>query len=209
MELLVSAEQLHQALAQRTDLLVIDLSGADRYASGHIPGAVHLAPSALLCGIKPAAGRLPEIRVLEALFSDLGIGPDTHVVACDDEGGGWAARLLWTLAVLGHRRYSFLNGGIHAWRGAELPQETGIPRPTPRLFRARFDAHPLAEIGDILPRLGDADFAVWDARSPEEHSGEKALAARGGRIPGAINLHWLELFDPDNHYKLRDLDPLQ
>jgi thiosulfate/3-mercaptopyruvate sulfurtransferase len=35
------------------------------------------------------------------------------------------------------------------------------------------------------------------------------LAQRGGHIPGAINLDWLELIDSNNHMRLKDLSSLQ
>lgn len=210
MNILVSAEELSQALAQPDhNLLVVDLSSETNYRAGHIPGALYLHPSTLQCGRPPAPGKMPAVSRLEDLFTSLGIGPDTHVVACDDEGGGWAARLLWTLAVLGHHKFSFLNGGIHAWRGAGLIQESNIAKPNPVRFHANPDYRWLAEVEDILPQLGSTDLALWDARSPAEHSGEKIVAARGGHIPGAINLDWLELFDPADDYKLMDLESLR
>ena len=35
------------------------------------------------------------------------------------------------------------------------------------------------------------------------------MAQRGGHIPGAINLDWLELIDRDNQMRLKDLTELQ
>ncbi len=58
------------------------------------------------------------------------------MVAYDDEGGGWAARLLWTLELIGHTRYSYLNGGIHAWRDAGLEESTELTAPTPSDYHA-------------------------------------------------------------------------
>ena len=210
MDLLVSAQQLHAALDQPLKkLLVVDLSSPGNHLQGHVPGALYLDPGALQCGVRPAAGRMPTVASLEVTLSALGIDHDTHVVACDDEGGGWAARLLWTLAVLGHSSYSYLDGGIHAWRAAGLPQQTEVTTAKQGLFKAQFNSLYIAEIEDILPHLNDSKLALWDARSPEEYRGEKVLAARGGHIPGAVNLNWLELFDPADSFKLKDLQLIQ
>ena len=35
------------------------------------------------------------------------------------------------------------------------------------------------------------------------------MAARGGHIPGAVNLDWLELMDKSNDYRFKDLDSLK
>jgi thiosulfate/3-mercaptopyruvate sulfurtransferase len=135
--------------------------------------------------------------------------PEQHVVAYDDEGGGWAGRLLWTLEAIGHSAYSYLNGGIHAWRAAGLPETTETTEPASRPVTVRVDAGPIAEIDDILPRLEDPSFAIWDARSAEEFLGQRSGSARAGHIPGAINLDWLELIDRHNAMRLVDLDALQ
>ena len=42
-----------------------------------------------------------------------------------------------------------------------------------------------------------------NCRPWEEIAGTKIFAARGGHIPGAINLDWLELMDRNNQLRLR------
>ena len=75
--------------------------------------------------------------------------------------------------------------------------------------RQHLDSTPIAEIEDFITLLGNSQLAIWDARSPEEYRGEKVLAERGGHIPGAVNLDWLELIDKGNDYRLKDLDSLK
>ena len=130
-------------------------------------------------------------------------------IAYDDEGGGWAGRLLWTLEAIGHHQYSYLNGGIHAWRAEGLPEATEPSQPASRQVQVTLVRGPIAEIEDILPRLQDDSLAIWDARSAEEYRGERSGAARAGHIPGAINIDWLELIDRGNATRLVDLDQLQ
>lgn len=199
MKRLIPADELARVMPEANPVIV-DLSSPDNYLAGHIEGARLLAPGSLLCGVPPAAGRMPPIAVLQDVLRGLGIDNDSWVVACDDEGGGWAARLLWTLTVLGHDNASLLDGGIHAWRAAGLPQTTVPPEVNPGQFTATADYSALAEAEDILAGIDMADHAVWDARSPAEH--------HAGHIPGAINVNWTELFDPANDYRLRDLEAL-
>ena len=206
--LLIEAEQLAGHLDNR-QLLILDASSADNYAKHHLPGAIHIAPSSLQCGIKPAAGKLPSVEQLTELFSKTGLAADKHVIGYDDEGGGWAGRLIWTLDVLGHRHYSYLNGGIHAWLAANLPTESGSNSGQPVDYQVTIDNTPIAEVADILATLAHPDTAIWDARSKQEFDGSKVLAQRGGHIPGAINIDWLELIDRSRQTRLVDLNGLQ
>ncbi len=196
-------------LLRKPDVLILDTSSADNHQQHHIPGAVHIAPSRLQCGIKPAPGKLPDRASLSALFSEVGLTPDKHVIAYDDEGGGWAGRLIWTLDVLGHSNYSYLNGGLHSWLAAGFATESGSGVATPSDYNATINTAPIAEAEDILALLGSDELAIWDARSPQEFEGSKLVAARGGHIPGAFNIDWLELIDNDNAKRLVDLDTLK
>ncbi|NBP95882.1 MAG: sulfurtransferase, partial [Gammaproteobacteria bacterium] len=44
---------------------------------------------------------------------------------------------------------------------------------------------------------------LLDARSPEEYSGQKVFSARGGHIPGAVNLNWQETLDTERNLRLK------
>ncbi len=188
---------------QDARLLILDVSDAGLYRQGHIPGALSLEPKRLIRGAPPAPGLLPELPQLQALCDELGLSPQRHVVACDSEGGGWAGRLLWTLDVLGHPHWSLLDGGMRAWREDALPLETSPPSPKAGRFPATIHAAPVADRQYILAHLEDPDFAIWDARSPEEYHGQKAFSQRAGHIPGAVNYPWERLMDKHRGLRLR------
>jgi thiosulfate/3-mercaptopyruvate sulfurtransferase len=210
MNRIIEPDQLRARLDSKSSLLV-HVSAPEPYAAGHIPGAIHVAPAALICGTKPATGRLPEQEALEDLLNAIGYDPSQTIIAYDDEGGGWAGRFLWTLDVIGHDDWLYLDGGLMAWAGEGGDLETGWPAPRRRDASTSVNIHPkpIAEASDILERLGDSDMVVWDCRSPEEYRGEKIAAARGGHIPGAVNLDWLDLMDPARGLRLRtDLEAL-
>ncbi len=179
-----------------SELLIVDLRNPDAYLQGHIPGAMHLPYSALIRATPPVGGLLPTAEQLSAALSAIGLTPDRWVVAYDDEGGGRAGRLLWTLDALGHERGSLLNGGIHAWAEEQRPLDSQPVQPAPSDYRAVF-SHPevIADKSHIRSRLGAADFVALDTRSPGEYSGRDQRAARGGHIPGAVNLNWLDTMD--------------
>jgi len=203
--LIVEPEQLAAHLGDDR-LLIIDVPlRAESHLDGHVPGAVFLDFRRLMRGSGDVPNEVPGPEALSQLFSSLGLTRDTHVVAYDDEGGGWAGRLLWTLELIGHNRYSYLNGGIHAWRQAGQAVSREVNEPTPSNYEAKI-LRPEIAINrlELQERLGSKDFAVWDARSPEEYRGEKGNNRHLGRIPGAVNLEWTQAMDPERGLRIRD-----
>ena len=187
------------------DLLIVDVGTAARFAQAHLPGASLVTPPELVSGIPPASGRLPDDQGLATLAQRLALTPETLVVAYDDEGGGWAGRLLWTLEVLGHSNWKYLDGGIHAWHAEGLPL-TEVPSDRAKgetLPQLQLDLSPVAEANDVEATIAGPG-QIWDARSFEEYSGSSVHAARGGHVPGARHLDWLDLLDRDRALRLRE-----
>ena len=108
-----------------TDFLPVFVGSMENYSRAHLPGSCLITPMQLVAGVPPAVGKLPDEDDLQLLFEDLGITDNTTLIAYDDEGGGWAGRLIWTLDVIGHSNYLILNGGIHAWVGSGLVTSSG------------------------------------------------------------------------------------
>lgn len=207
--LLIEPETLAADLPNPT-LLIIDQSTLETYQQHHVPGAIHVDFKRLQLGIAPTPGALPSLAELSNLFSAIGLTPDTHVIAYDDEGGGWAGRLIWILDCIGHSRYSYLNGGIHAWRQAGLATEQGERTPSPSEYTvARIhDGFSLTK-EDIIDRLGNDNFAIWDARSAAEYRGDKCISARGGHIPGAVHFEWTAGMDAARGLRMLEQDSLR
>lgn len=200
--LLLEPDDLETQLG-RDDLLVVDLSRGDVHARLHIPGAVHLEYHRLTAGGRPAPGLLPPLAQLTQALGGIGLEPHHHVVAYDDEGGGKAARLLWTLDLLGHPQHALLNGGLHAWatEGHTLANTPSATRSSG--FHAELQPDPIADKAFLLETLGRTDLALLDARTPEEFSGQRRFAQRGGHIPGAVNLDWTETMDRQRNLRLK------
>lgn len=205
---IVEPEALEAALGT-PGLLVVDLNGPELFAKGHIPGAVEL-PYPLLIGPEPpAVGRIAPAAQLSRAFSAIGMTPESHVVAYDSEGNGRAARLLWTLDAVGHRRASLLNGGFRAWAAEGHPVETGKTTAVPSDYRVEIDGAVIARKEYILAHLGDPSVVVLDVRSPAEFAGEDVRAARGGHIPGAVNMDWTETMDRGRNLRLKPASDLR
>lgn len=185
------------------DVRLIHVAEATAFVQAHLPGALLVEPRALVSGQPPAPGRLPSLEHLEALFGSLGYTSDMHFVVYDDEGGGWAGRFIWTLDVIGHRHWSYLNGGLQAWQSAGLPLEQGRSRAVaPSRPLLQVNGAGIAEVADVLAAMSDPEQQIWDVRSAAEYRGERSGARRAGHIPTALHLDWMHLKDPARDLRL-------
>lgn len=192
------------------ELRIIDLSRESVFKQVHLRGAVWLNARRLMRGVEPVAAGLPDLDTLTALMAELGITPQHHVVAYDDEGGGWASRLIWTLHRLGHQQVSLLDGGIHAWLAEDLPTEEGHAPTAPAATQNWIlDPQPEISAEQLMASLQQGDYQLWDCRSREEYTGDRLAARRGGHIPSARHYEWTRAMDRSNALRLRPLDQIR
>jgi len=192
------------------NLLIVDLSDADTYAQGHIPGAIRVDTSRLMLGSGPVPNKLPSASQLSDLFSEMGLTADTHIVVYDNQMGPWAGRMIWTLNIVGHEQCSFLNGQLKSWTDAGYSLEQQENQPTPTPFRAQINHDLIADVAFLKQQMHDRDTVIWDARSGEEYRGEKIVnAQKGGHIPGARLYEWTNVMHSANDTRLRDLNDIQ
>jgi thiosulfate/3-mercaptopyruvate sulfurtransferase len=156
---------------------------------------VHLEYAQIVRAQPPMLGLFPDIAALAGLFSVIGMRRDHHVVACDEEGGGRGARLLWTLDVIGHPAFSLLNGGLTAWQDEARPLTHIVTPRSPTEYRIDSADRSIATSEYILAHLHDPEVVLLDTRSPGEFRGTDKRAARAGHIPGARNFDWIRAMD--------------
>lgn len=131
------------------------------------------------------------------LMGRMGIDNDTQVIAYDSSGSLFAARLWWALDRFGHTNCRVLHGGLDKWcaEGRALSRENY--RPATKTFAApapRDDNN--CRLDEVVALQGDAGHVFWDTRSDGEWTGaNKRGTQRGGRIPGAVHLEWLDTLD--------------
>ena len=112
--------------------------GRAAYAAGHIPGAVFFDVDRDLSSPGGRRGGplgrhpWPTPERIQDVMSAAGIGPDTCVVAYDDQSGATAARLWFVLRAHGHDRAAVLDGGLAKWLGRRPPARRPTFRPTRR-----------------------------------------------------------------------------
>ncbi len=210
---LIEAQDLYLIL-QQPDTVVVDCrfslsdteAGRKAYLMGHLPGAVyaHLDEDLSARVVPGKTGRhpLPDVAQCEQLFSKWGIAPGVQVVAYDDQGGAFAARLWWLLHWLGHEKVAVLNGGWKAWNDKSLPISNTITFKNPRLFTAVRQEALTVSADELLDNLTTARFRVVDARAVERYSGEvEPIDPVAGHIPGADNLPYAENLDANGRFR--------
>ncbi|HEV3241433.1 MAG TPA: sulfurtransferase [Casimicrobiaceae bacterium] len=187
----------------RHDLGDVD-AGERAYRVAHIPGARFMHMDRDLSGAKTGRnGRhpLPDAATLLATLGRAGIDASKQVVAYDQGGGMWAARLWWLLHWLGHDAVAVLDGGFDKWRAEARPQSSDLPPVATTRFAARTPA-PVASADEILQHLDDGALFVLDARAAERYRGDlEPIDPVAGHIPGARNRPHSDNLMPQGTFK--------
>jgi thiosulfate/3-mercaptopyruvate sulfurtransferase len=205
--ILTETDQLQREL-HNAQLRIFYNGGHETFLQGHIPGAIWLDSGRLNEGEKPISGLLPSAESLQQLFREVGLGQDEQVLCYDDNGGTTAARCFWVLEAMGHNPVSFLNGGLGAWLAAGGETSLEINAQEASQWKAKPDPNVFADKAQVLQAIDDPAVQILDTRSPEEFQGLKSASARKGRIPGAVNVNWLDTVDPRNLNRFKPADVL-
>ena len=163
----------------------------EEYLALHIPGAVYIDwTTDITDPDDPVPAQIaPAARFAEAMASR-GIGDTTTVVAVDHAGGQFATRLWWALRYYGHDDVAVLDGGWNRWVDEGREVESGEVSHARAEFtpRVRPSLRMTADDVQALLKHPDRGTVVVDARDPGQYSGARRRGARGGHIPGAINV---------------------
>jgi thiosulfate/3-mercaptopyruvate sulfurtransferase len=209
MNLLIEPDELETHLDD-PDVVIVDLCKPTQYAQAHIKGALHLGYEKLIHIEKPVMGLLPSAEDFSETISELGIGANSHVIAYDDEGGGRAARFIWTLHVFGHNKTSLLNGGLFSWANEGHPLSNETPDlPTPSNYTIKNTDMYTTDREYINQNLDNENVVLLDARSLAEYTGAKKFAQKGGHIPGAVHYEWTDAMERNNNLRLLHTNDIQ
>jgi thiosulfate/3-mercaptopyruvate sulfurtransferase len=165
-------------------------SGAEQFAQGHIPGAVHLDYAEHLADpATPHAARVAPPEHFAAVFGINGIGDDTTVVAYDAGDVPYAARMVWMCRYYGHDAAFVLAGGLPAWVAAGLPLTTALRAPLPAHFSARPRAGLRASRADVLAVTeGRSDAQLLETQRDGTYALREHDLPRARRLSGSLLL---------------------
>jgi thiosulfate/3-mercaptopyruvate sulfurtransferase len=209
---LVTAEWLSERLGG-AGTKVVDASwylpaqnrdGRAEFLAGHIPGAVYFDIDAISDRSTGLPHMLPDQATFAAAAGALGLSEHDLIVVYDGMGIFSAPRVWWMLRTFGATDVHVLDGGLAAWKDADLPLEAGEARPTPARFLPSFDAAALADFHAVSAALKSGTDMVVDARSPPRFRGvspEPRPGLRAGHMPGARNVHYERVLD--EHGRMR------
>jgi thiosulfate/3-mercaptopyruvate sulfurtransferase len=205
----VSTEWLAQNLGAE-GLRVVDVRGKilppgatprylpkrDDYEQGHVPGAVFVDWTRDIVDLDdPIPSQVARPEAFAAKMSELGIGDGTLVVVYDDYNHVFASRLAWALRFYGHDAVRVLDGGFTRWVAEGRPTTRETPTVAKGTFVARARGALRRTSDEVARTLGDPSVLLIDARAPAQYEGSATVAARGGHIPGARNVHYAKLVD--------------
>ena len=215
-DLLISAEQLQQMLANKTPVRIFDCTfdltdpavGHQQYLDSHIPGAVYAHLDTALSdkhGTGVSGGRhpLPSREKFAIWLSNVGLANDMQAVVYDRNGANYCGRLWWMLKWAGHKSVAVLDGGLQAWQAAGSTINSGEE---PTHFQTSFVLSPeianLIATKTVAENLGRPMQTLVDARGAPRFRGEvEPLDPIAGHIPGALNRPFGQNMGADGKFK--------
>jgi len=150
-------------------------------------------------------GRVP-LAQMEELLSRAGVTEDSVIVAYHSDAMAVGARVAWHLYMLG-LDVRFLDGGVPAWRAAN-GRTGGSSRLSNQSIQNDFRApnyNPSANnvtIEQVIEAAQNpSQWVIIDARTAEEHNGERVGPSSGGfgtgRIRDSVHIEWTRFHDND------------
>jgi thiosulfate/3-mercaptopyruvate sulfurtransferase len=193
-ELLAETDWLAERLGDPS-IRIVDCDEFPAYGRMHIDGAIGIKVHHYL---KDEGGvHLMGQEQFKETMASHGIDSGHTVIAYDSSGGLYAARLWWALDYYGHTACKLLNGGFRKWFLEGRPVSMQQPHVDRAEFRAKAPADTICSLQDMKAATRRDDVLIWDVRAPAEYTGEDPRQnKRGGHIPGAVNMEWLELTAP-------------
>lgn len=201
---LVTAQHVRDNLARSS---VLDARPKADYDAGHIPGAINVKWQ-LFARVDAGKagdeswGTLKSASDIASELGRLGVDPKKQIVVYTAPGGwGEDGRIVWMLRMAGFPNSMMLDGGYPTWTAAGYETSTepakaaatsvSIPA-LDRSWNVTTDA--------IVSGLGE--LTIVDARTAKEYAGATDFGeARGGHLPGAVNVPFGSMFNDDGTLK--------
>ncbi len=212
---LVSTAWLAERLG-RADLQIVDgswwmpaeiRSGHGEYLDAHIPGAIFFDIDAIADRTVDLPHMLPTPEAFAEAVGALGLSREATIVCYDSFGIRAAARVWWTLRVMGFTQVFVLDGGLKAWSGEGRPVEAGQVTLAPTALKPIFHAALVRDVDDVRGVIASKTAQIVDARGGARFRGEvpePRAGLRSGHMPGACNVAFDSLLDADGRMKSAD-----
>lgn len=209
---LVSTEWLAQHLKD-PDLRLLDASWylppstrdpKQDYQAAHIPGARFFDIDEIADLRSDLPHMAPPIEKFMSRMRAMGIGDGHQVVVYDGSGLFSAARVWWLFRLMGQENVAVLDGGLPKWQAENRPTEDLPPIVRDRHMTVRFQNRMVRDVTQVASASKLGDHQIVDARSAARFRGdapEPRPGLRAGHIPGARNVPYDTLLNPDKTLK--------
>jgi thiosulfate/3-mercaptopyruvate sulfurtransferase len=178
--------------------------GRPDFETARLPGAVFFDLEAPSDQESDLPHMLPAPDFFAARMGALGVTADHSIVVYDTVGIRSSARVWWMLRAMGAQDVRVLDGGLPKWLAEGRPVETGAePSSPPATFIPSFRADLVADLDAVRVALQSGE-QVLDARAADRFAGrapEPRPGLRSGHMPGALNLPFPKILNPDGTMK--------
>ena len=177
------------------------------YLSAHIPGARFFDIDEITDHRSALPHMAPPPEKFISRLRAMGIGDGHQVVIYDGSGLFSAARVWWTFRLMGKTDVAVLDGGLPKWRAEGREIEDMPPIVRDRHMTVSRQNHLVKDVTQVAhaAKLGEAE--IIDARGAPRFKGEVPElrpGLRSGHIPGAKNVPYSTLLNPDGTMKSPD-----
>ncbi len=179
-------------------------SALAEYHAAHVPGARFFD----LDEIADTRSALPHMAPPPEKFISrmraMGIGDGHQVVVYDGAGLFSAARVWWTFRLMGKFDVAVLDGGLPKWRAENRETEDMPPVLRDRHITVSRQNHLIKDVTQVAHAAKLREAEIIDARAAPRFRGEMPEprpGLRAGHIPGAKNVPYASLLNPDGTLK--------
>jgi len=201
---------------QLKDVKIIDTQpDFHDYMIEHIAGAVYMNENVMKAWLDNLPQQYLSPEYFCAIMGRSGIANFDPTVVYTGKGakgsgdGIEQALIAYTLLRFGHEQVYILDGGLSKWKSEHKTLTRALPQVIATRCASYVDGSTLINLDELMRVRDDRDTVLLDARKPAFYSGEDGMWVRNGHIPGAINLHWSTLMNPDNSAELKPIDEIR
>lgn len=210
-----STEWLEEHLEDGNFMILDAQPDIHDYITEHIPGSVYFNERLLRIPYKGIPGNFVPEDVIRSLFGRVGIKPDFPVVVYTGIGSfrGWGDGLeqtmvAYALARFGHNKVWLLDGGLDKWKKENRVLTKEFPRIEESDFPVNLRKDFFVNMNQVKEMKDREDVILLDARPADMYEGQ-SIWAKPGHIPGAVNLPWKSLMNPENTRLLKPGEELK
>jgi thiosulfate/3-mercaptopyruvate sulfurtransferase len=174
------------------------------FEAAHLPGARFFDIDEIADHRSALPHMAPPVEKFMSRMRAMGVGDGHQVVVYDGAGIMSAPRVWWTFRLMGKRDVAVMDGGLPKWRAEGRPLTAEPAQIRDRHMTVAPQRRMTVDVTEVARAAKLGTHAIIDARAPARFRGEVAeprAGLRSGHIPGAVNVFYKDLLNPDGTMK--------